>query len=116
MFLKETDLFFMIVAFIYQPYDCKWIKSYPIFSETLKSYKAIYKYKKKKWNPVWNYFAVAARNIEEFPIENEKQNNYLYVRTRVGGAMVLGSDHVALQCGYEKIVAKISRQVFGSST
>ena len=48
--------------FIYQLNDCKQINSYHIFSEKLKSYKAVYKYAKKNRNPVWNYFAVAAKN------------------------------------------------------
>ena len=43
-----------------------------------------------------------ARNIEEFLIENEKQNNYLYVRTRVGGRFLahqpkLGDQDIAPQ-------------------
>ena len=34
--------------FIYQLNDCKQINSYHIFSEKLKSYKAVYKYAKKQ--------------------------------------------------------------------
>ena len=50
--------------FIYQLNDCKQINSYHIFSEKLKSYKAVYKYAKKKPKPC----------LELLWIENEKQN------------------------------------------
>ena len=60
---------------------------------------------RKNRNPVWNYFAVAAKNNWKW----ETKQDYLFVRTRLGGRMVLGSDEGALASRQRKSVAIMIR-------
>ena len=55
--------------FIYQLNDCKQINSYHIFSEKLKSYKAVYKYAKKKPKPCLEL--LCCRGKEQLKMRNK---------------------------------------------
>ena len=55
--------------FIYQLNDCKQINSYHIFSEKLKSYKAVYKHAKKKPKPCLEL--LCCRGKEQLKMRNK---------------------------------------------